>query len=270
MDRTSRLPDADRLSVLAATILLAYALGRLVDLPGRELALQLPGIYLRIQINVQTFVALLVAGLTATGMDWLLQDHPILKGNTRIQHWLLPALTASVISLPLFYLPIGLLWWIGFALGAILITLVLIAEYIVVDPDDVRQPLAAAGLTAISFALFLVLAATMRITGARLFILLPSLTLAMVLVSLRTLRLRLHSQWAVFEAIVIAMIIAQLTATLHYMPLSPVTFGLLLLGPAYALTNLFGNLAEGDPIRQALIEPVAVLILVYGAAIWIR
>jgi hypothetical protein len=193
-----------------------------------------------------------------------------MAGRSTVRHWLLPALTAWVISLPLFQLPMGFIWWVGFALGAVMLILVLIAEYIVVDPDDIRQPPAAAGLTAISFALFLVLAATMRITGARLFILLPTLTTAMVLVSLRTLQLRLHGHWALVEGLVAGVVIAQLVATLHYFPLSPVTFGLLLLGPAYALTNLFGNLAEGEPIRQALVEPLAVLFLVWGAAIWIR
>lgn len=63
------LPDPDRLSILAATILLAYALASFIDMPGRELSLQLPGVYLEVQFNTRTFVAVLVAGLTATGAD---------------------------------------------------------------------------------------------------------------------------------------------------------------------------------------------------------
>jgi len=269
MDRTGHLPNLDRLSVLAATILLAYALARFVDLPSRELTLQLPGIFFKVQISVQTFVSLLVAGLTATGVEWLLHDHPKLEGQNTIQHWLLPALTAWVISLPLYQLPMGPLWWVGFALGGGLLILVLVSEYIVVDPEDIRQPPAAAGLTAISFALFLVLAVTMRITGSRLFILLPSLTLAVALVSLRTLQLR-HGQWSFLEAGVIALVIAQMVGALHYWPLSPVSFGLVILGPAYALTSFMGNLALGEPFRQAIVEPAAVLFLVWGASFWIR
>ena len=88
------LPDADRLSVLAATILLAYALGRFVDLPSRSLAIQLPFVYFSVQVNIRTFVTLLVAGLTAIGADWLLRDHPALRVNSTLEHWLLPALTA--------------------------------------------------------------------------------------------------------------------------------------------------------------------------------
>ena len=78
MERTTYLPNADRLSILSAAILLAYAASRFVELPPRELGLQLPGFYLAVELNIHTVVALLVAGLTATGADLLLRDHPAL------------------------------------------------------------------------------------------------------------------------------------------------------------------------------------------------
>ncbi len=84
------LPDADRLSVLAAAILLAYALARFVDIPVRELSMQLPGVYI-VQIDIRTAIALLVAGLTATGADWLLRQHPALHAHSNLEHWMLPA-----------------------------------------------------------------------------------------------------------------------------------------------------------------------------------
>jgi hypothetical protein len=146
---------------------------------------------------------------------------------------------------------------------------VLVAEYIVVDPQDIRHPPAAAGLTAVSFALYLVLAAALRFSDQRLFLELPALALAGGLVSLRTLRLRLN-QWAIPQAAVIALVTTQMGAALHYWPLSPVSYGLALLGMAYSLTSLFGNLAEGDTTRGAFVEPMVVLILVWGAAFWLR
>jgi hypothetical protein len=148
--------------------------------------------------------------------------------------------------------------------------LVLLAEYIVVDPEDVRHPPAAAGLTAVSFALYLALAVALRFGGVRLFLVLPALTLAAGLVSLRALHLRLHGRWAFIPAGVIALIVGQLAAGLYYWPLTPVAYGLALLGPAYALTSLIGALEEGEPLSQALVEPGIVLVLVWGAAVWIR
>lgn len=264
------LPDPGHLSVLTATILLSYALGRFIDLPGRELSLQLPGIYLELQLNVRTAIALLVAGLTATGAEWLLRQHPAVSHHSTLEHWLLPALTALVIGVPLFQLPLGVTWWAGFVISGVLIMLVLIAEYITIDPTDMRHPAAAAGLTALSFALYLVLAITLRAAGSRLFQMIPALGLAVFLVSVRSLHLRLHGRWAFLQAGIISLCCIQLAAGLHYLPLSPVSFGLALIGPAYALTSLTADLIQGVRLRQALLEPAVVLILVLGTALWIR
>lgn len=263
------MPDANRLSVVSATILLAYALARFIDLPARSVALQLPGIYLSIEINVRTIVALLVAGLTATGADWLLRGHPHIGDNKTFEHWILPALTAFVIGLPLYQFSLGPQWWIGFAIGGALLMLVLVAEYITIDPQDIRNPAAALGLTAVSFALYLALAIVLRFSGFRLFLVLPALTLAVGFVSLRALHLRLHGQWAWIESALIALICGQITAAVHYLPLAPISYGLLLLGPAYALTSFIANLAEKKSLRQSVIEPVIVLIIVLGTATWV-
>jgi hypothetical protein len=68
----------------------------------------------------------------------------------------------------------------------------------------------------------------------------------------------------------IAVIIVQLGAALYYMPLTPVRFGLALLGPLYALTALAVSLADGHPFRQAIVEPVVMLTLLCGLMIWFR
>lgn len=269
IDKPGRFPEVERLSTMAATILLAYALARYIDLPTRSFAMQLPGIYLSFEISVQNVVAFLVAGLTASGANWLIQDHPALGKRSSLPHWILPALTALTISLPLSQLPQSPIWWIGFALGGVLLILVLIAEYIVVDPQDLRYQPAAAGLTAVSFALFLILATALSFSDMRLFLLFPAISVAGGLVCLRTLNLRLAGRWAYTYAGITALITGQLAAALHYWPLSPVAFGLALLGPAYALTNFWGNLDEGEPLRQALIEPFVILILVLLMAVWL-
>ncbi|MEJ2224669.1 MAG: DUF1731 domain-containing protein [Syntrophobacterales bacterium] len=56
MADSRNLPNADRLSVLAAAILLAYALTRFVDIPLSRLEVQLPGVYLAVEINIRTVV----------------------------------------------------------------------------------------------------------------------------------------------------------------------------------------------------------------------
>jgi hypothetical protein len=46
-------------------------------------------------------------------------------------------------------------------------------------------------------------------------------------------------------------------------------YGLLLIGPAYAITSLIANLADGNTLRASLIEPAIVLVIVLGTALWI-
>jgi hypothetical protein len=212
----------------------------------------------------------LVAGLTASGADWLLRTHPAVSQHSTFEHWLVPAFTAWTIGVPLSQISGAPQWWLGFIGGGVLLMLVLVAEYITVDSDDVRQPIAAAGLTAVSFALCLILSISLRFSGLRLFLVLPPLALAFWLVSLRTLHLRLRGRWVFLQAGVISLVCTQFAAALHYLPVSPVSFGLILIGPAYALTSLIGNLNEDEPFRQAILEPVIVLIILIGAAIWIQ
>lgn len=263
-------PDINRMSVLAAAILLTYGLGRFVELPGQTLEIQLLGVYIPLQVSARTIVSFIVAGLTAAGAHWLMSDHPHIKNKNSIEHWILPALTAWVIGLPLYQLPLGIIWWAGFVVGGILLSLTLFAEYIAIDPDDVRHPVAAAGLTALSFSLFLMLAIALRYSGARLILILPVVTLFSWMVSLRTLHLRLGGRWAIIQSGLIGLICAQFTAALHYLPLSPTSFGLVLLAPTYALTSLIANLAEDKTLRRAVGEPVLVFTLILITALWVR
>jgi hypothetical protein len=269
VEQSRNLPDFDRISVLIAMILLAYATAQFVNLPGRTLSLEFAGIYLPLQFNVNTLVALAVAGMTASGTDWLLRDHPRLRNRSTFQHWLLPGLTAWVISVPLNNLPVNPMWWLMFAAGGLLLLLALIAEYIVVDPEDARHQPAAGVLTALSYALFLILTISFRSVGLRLLLMMPPLGLAAGLISLRTIHLRLN-RWQFPQALVVIFIISQLAAALHYLPFSPIAFSLALLGTAYALTNLLINIAQEQDLRQAISEPTIILIAFWSLAIWFR
>lgn len=267
MEEHQNLPDANQLSVLASMILLAYALTPFFKIGGREYSLELPGIVLLFQLNLATVVPILVAALAAVGTDWLLRRHPRLGRQATFQHWILPALTAWVIGVPLNTLGVGRQWWVVFAFGSALLILVLVAEYIVVDPSDVHYAPATVGLTAVSFALFLILAIALRAAAIRLYLLVPALVGAMALVSLRTLYLRLGGQWKIAWALGMAVVVGQFAAGLHYWPLSPLTFGLALLGPAYALTSLAAAIEEGRPRQTLWIEPAVMLTVLWGFAL---
>jgi hypothetical protein len=269
-EREGLTPDADRLGVLTATVLLAFAMTRILPAPEFTVALELPGFYFAIPLTIQTAITVLAAGLTATGMDWLLRSHPGMAGRGTLEHWLLPTLTTLVIGTTLPVLPTIQTWWIGFGVSAALIMLVFMAEYVVVEPAAPNYAAARAGLTALSYALFLILATALRLAGARLVVLVPVIFVASGLIALRILYLDGSDRWDFPWAAGIAIVCAQLGAGLHYWPLNPLQFGLALTGPLYALTNFSANLGDGIPVRSAMLGPGIILALAWGAAVFLR
>jgi len=110
MDRfQDRLPDLNKLSILVATILLAYSLAQFVSIPAQVVEFSILGILFPIHLNFSTLVSLLVAGLTASGTAWMLESHPASKsyGSTAV-HWLLPSLTSLVLFQAIDQLPSNL------------------------------------------------------------------------------------------------------------------------------------------------------------------
>jgi hypothetical protein len=264
------LPDSNQVGVVAAVVLLAYALTHLVNAPAITLAVQLPGFYFTYPLTFGTAMTLMAAGLTASGTDWLLHTHPGLAAKPTVEHWLLPTLMAFIIGALLDILPSGPAWWVGFAVSAAILVSILAAEYVAVDAGAPWYPVASAGLIALSYAAFLLLVIALRLGGARLFLVLPAVAGAAALVTLRTLHLRLSGKWEYPWAVAVGLTCVQLAAGFHYWPLTPLQFGLVLLAPLYALTALAISLGEDVPMRSALTEPALILAGLWTAAIFVR
>jgi hypothetical protein len=270
MEQRSTLPDSNRIGVLTAAVLLSFALGRLIPSTAVDVHVTLGNFFITYPINLNTVLTVFAAGLTATGMDWLLRSHPNLGKRAPIEHWFLPTLTVLVTGVPLAVLPSGGSWWVAFSLAAVLLVIVFIAEYVAVDPTAPSYSASTALLTALSFAVYLILLVALDSTQPRLVILLPSVFAGSALVSLRALRLRLHTQWEFVWAAGIALVSIQAAAALHYWPVTPLQFGLLLFGPLYALTSLAGGTNEGTPVRRAMVEPLIVMSVAWIAAVFLR
>jgi hypothetical protein len=263
------MPDANRLSVLIAVVLLAYAFAHLIETQRYALNINVLGVAIAIPLNLTVAATLIAAGLTAAGMDWLLRGHPHFEGENTFEHWILPALTAFVLGVPLYNLSFGPAWWLSFGLGGVLLLLVFLAEYIALDASDVRHPAASAGLVALSYALFLILITTLSLSASRLVLVVVAVFPAAGMVALRALHLRTR-EWRFAWAIGIAIILTQIAAALHYWPVTPIQYGLLLLGPLYALTELALNLGEDISPRRAGIEAAVELIVFWIVAFLLR
>ncbi|HEY3311610.1 MAG TPA: hypothetical protein VGK00_08230 [Anaerolineales bacterium] len=263
------MPDANRLSVLIAAILLAYALAQLLETQRYSFNFNVLGLAISLPMNLNVAATLMASGLTAAGMDWLLRSHPHFKAGNTFQHWILPALTAFVLGVPLYNLPLGPAWWLIFGLGGVLLLLVFLAEYIALDLSDIRHPAASAGLVALSYTMFLILMATLAFSESRLVLAAMFVFPAAGMVSLRALHLR-TGKWEFAWAFGIALILTQFASALHYWPLEPVQYGLALLGPLYALTELALNLGEELSPRRAGVEAMIGLAMFWVAAILVR
>lgn len=263
------MPDANRLSVLLSAVLLSYALGQLIEREQYFVQFRLLEVDFSIPFDLTNVSVWLAAGLTASGVDWLLRGHPHYDGRRTFQHWILPALTALVLGVPLYNLSPGPAWWLSFVVGGILLLLVLLAEYIALDPADVRHPAASAGLMALAFALFVILIATLSYAGVRLTLIILTAFPAAGMVTLRAIHLQ-SGKWDLPWAFSSAFVITQFAAALHYWPLTPVQSGLALLGPLYALTGLALNLREAVSPRRAGVDAALGLAVFWVAAMLLR
>ena len=269
-ENRSYLPSTNRIGMLIASILLAFALTRLIQSPRFTLTITLPGFYFAYPLTLGTAVTILAAALTATGMDWLTRDHPALGKNPNVEHLMLPTLTTFVVGAPLALLSNETAWWIGFAFSAVLLASVFLAEYITIDPSAPYYALARAGLTAVAYALFLILTTSLRFSGARMFLLIPVIFIVAALISLRILHLDGTDRWDFPWAIGIGIVSVQIGAGLHYWPLTPIQFGLALMGPLYGLTMLCANLTENIPVRRAALGPAIIVGLAWASVIFLR
>lgn len=255
------LPSPDRMGMLTASVLLAFALARLIQSPRLILSLDLPGFYFAFPLTLSTFMTLFAAGLTAAGMDWLIRDHPAFAKRSTRENIMLPTLTTFVLGASLTVLFESPTWWVGFVFGAILLAIVFTAEYVTINPSASAYAFARAALTALAYALFLILVTSLRYSGVRLFLLIPAILLVAGLISLRILHLDGTDRWDFPWAIGIGIVCAQIGAGLHYWSLSPVQFGLALTGPLYALTVLSASLTENIPLRRAVVGPIIIILV---------
>lgn len=272
MQTRATLPNIERLSVVTATIMLAFALTQLVSFPVQGFSFSVFGIVVDVFLDFSTAIIVFTVLLAAAGMEWLIQSHPEKdRYQSRwayIRHWIVPVMTSIVIGVTLNTFAGDLVWWAVYGLGSLLLFAVFIAEYNVLVAEDYRNPLAAVGLTALSFVLYLLLAIAVFSAGIRLYIRVPLLGLGAMMVISRSLFLRLGN-WHTLWAIVTSLILSEVVIGFHYLPLSPLQYGLLLIGAAYALTSIVTAIIESRESWAFWGEPISMLVLmVLVSIIW--
>lgn len=264
MQTRTSLPDIERLSIVTATIMLAFALTQLIAIPPQRYAFGVFGVLIDFVIDFSTITIAFSVLLAAAGMDWLIQAHPeknrFANRWAYIRHWIIPVLTSLVIGVALGTFAGSPLWWVVYILGSLLLFAVFIAEYNVVLAEETVNPLTMIGLTALSFVLYLLLAIAVFSADIRLYIRIALLGAGAMMVVSRALYLRLgrfHTLWA----LITSLVLSEIVVGFHYLPLNPMQFALILVGIAYALTSVITAIKESRRSWALWGEPTAMLLL---------
>lgn len=254
-----------------AVAMLAYILMRFIDDPPQVITFQLPNFLFSISISFQTLIAILVAGMMASGMYWLIHDHPRLETGHAWHHVWLPALTTWATGTLLGLVPAqDLTWWVVLFLGGIVLAGVLVAEYISVDKEDTHFPAASLILTVLAFCMYSAIILTWHNASYRLFIIFPATLIAYAILAMRIFDLRIPNRSIISYAVSLAVVSAHIAASLHYLPLTSLQYSLINIGVAYSSISLVIDLAKHIKPPRIITEPLTTLTVFLLAAWLIR
>lgn len=264
-------PSRDQLSVITAAIVLAYALARFLELPAREVTTTLFGSALGFELSGPFLMLVFSAALISAGAEMVIRGHPLFAGQPArrtLIHWILPGATALVMGAALNMAAGTPLWWVGLGFSVVALVVVLVAEYIVVDPHDPRRETAALVLTTLAYLLALILFILLHRLGARAAI---SATLGGGVAAALTLRLfalKFAPLWrSALYAALVGLICAEAIWALNYWDLSGTRAALLTLIPFYLGEGLAGQHLLGRLTRRVWFEFGAVGALVVVLAL---
>ena len=154
--------------------------------------------------------------------------------------------------------------------GGFFLFFVIWSEYNAIFPEDFRQPVSIALLTALSYTLLLMLSVSLASSNQRLIITLPAVAIGAGTMSMRVYQMRLSEQWPVLPAVGTMLITAQMAAALHYLPINPLSFGLIILGTLYTTVNFHINLTQKVSLRRAGFEGGISIAIIWLIALWMN
>lgn len=265
-------PNRDRLSALAALVLLAIALVRIVALPELVGTIDIFGLAVSLHLSTGLILLLLASAVTVTGSDWLVRSHPrLMAGPRRYDHLILPGLATLALGLVLINLPEGPGLWLGLPIAAALLMAVLVAEFLVVDPNDPRAETAGLGLRASGIAVLAIGLTGILGQETRAFFAVPAALAGSAAVAWRILRLHRGRAAPWTYALAAGAVTAELAWALHYWALAPLASSLSLTVLTYLTIGLTEAHLEGRLGLRRAAEYTTVAALSLAAILsWIR
>jgi len=258
--------NRDRLSVVTAALLLAMALLRVLEAPGRVLQLNVLGSPLGVTFSPATVMLLIIAGLAVSGTELLLREHGALRERAEAgesastaMFWIVPVLLSLALAIWLNGLSDLGLWALGRVAAAVLVPLALAAEYATLDVR-VGQGGRMSGWLQWSYAVLVHLTALlgfMVVYGANLRGLLAGPLVfagAGLLVARLLWPLVGDARRALLYGVVAGVGPGEMVWVLNYWPLSALQGGLVLLILFYVVVGLLQQWLLGTFNRRVVLE----------------
>ncbi|NPA06928.1 MAG: hypothetical protein GXO54_05935 [Chloroflexi bacterium] len=250
-------PDPDKLSLFSAATTLVIVLNRWPALQTPLWTWQGPEAPSgTIHISPQSLLILILAALGLTGTDWVLRDHPAYPSlrSRGLWHALLPTFALDALATLIRDWPMGWTWLFVLLFGLVSVLVILIAEFIVVDPQDPRALWANWALQAMGYGLFFLF--TLGLYQGRWPLLARPFLLAVAAWFIG------HRLWALQapraslgpEGFTLALLAAHwgwALSLLREVGLAPAGASLLLLAAVYGWTQVVMGLLQGHATRDA-------------------
>ncbi len=274
MDNYKLKIDIRHLSTISAVILLVNGISRFVEIPSRGIRVTVLNIQWVIELNGNLLFMLLLALLVVVGTESILRTHPALAtapegkppSGTAI-HWILPGITAFGGSAAVNMFPPGPRWWLGLVLVTGLLIFSIVCEYLTLEKEGVRFDLASVGLNILGLTVLAILLNAIHSSQTRLTFALPVIALGVAAIALRLLDLPEPGiALRRYFAAGIGLLVAELALPLFYLPISAVTFGLVLTLATHTVVGVT-QIRPKDPKNKSvlleyfLIDAIAVLVL---------
>jgi hypothetical protein len=267
----------DQLSLLTSLVMVGLTLALILDLPMPRIAFIVLGSEASLTPSGHWLIALLLAALTAAGVNAIVRQHPrVHLADTRYIFilWILPATIVVTATLLLSFVDVRAygvyaLLLVGFT-GALLVAAIL-GQYVTIDLNDRAYNAARLSVNLIVYFVGWILFSAVYTLKLRTLFSAPAIGLAAGLFALELLR----SSEADFGrtwlyAALIGLIMAQVVWALNYWNLSGLLGGALLLIFFYAATGIVQQYLWNRLQRIVLIEFAFVVIGALILILWWR
>jgi hypothetical protein len=267
--------DIRHLSTISAIILLVNGISRFVEIPSRGIRVTVLNIQWVIALNGNLLFMLLLALLVVVGTESILRTHPALStpsgsrpATVTAIHWILPGITAFGGSAAVNMFPPGPRWWLGLVLVTGLLIVSIVCEYMTIEKEGIRYDLASVGLNILGLTVLAILLNAIHASQTRLTFALPVIALGVAAIALRLLELLEPGKKVNrYFAAGIGLLVSELALPLFYLPVSSVTFGLVLTLATHTAVGVT-QIRPKDPKNKSvlleyfLIDAFAVLVLI--------